>query len=174
MKAFAAVAMMTGGLSATALHAQARVEACVSPQAAESLVLVIAPDALRKASEVCAPVLPAGALLRRLPNPMIDRYAAESDAAWGQARAAIAAIGGEEAGRLLESEMARPLVATLIGQELTKEIKPRDCAGIDRILGLIEPLPPRNAAALVVAILQMSQKNGKKSPLPICAAGTRR
>jgi hypothetical protein len=56
---------------------------------------------------------------------------------------------------------------------ITKQIKQKDCAAIDRIVTLMAPLPPHNTADLIVAILQMSQadkKSGGKDDLPVCPA----
>lgn len=170
---FAACAMLGMASAADAQTAGLRLEACIPAPAAEALVLTVAPDALRKVGELCGPALPAGAMLRRAPGAMFGRYAAESASAWPAARGALGALAGD-ARQLLDSELARPLLTTLVAELIAKEVQPQDCAPIDRILGLIEPLPPRNAAALVVTFLQLSQKPGRKSMLTICDGPNRR
>jgi hypothetical protein len=166
----AAAALLGIGASASAQTAL-RAEACVTPPAAEALFLTVAPDALRRVGQLCAASLPPSALLRRQPGNLIGRYAAESEAAWPRARAALGSIAGD-ASEMLNSDLARPLLTTLVGELLAKEVNPADCPVIDRILTLVEPLPPRNAAALVVTIVQLAQKPGRKSPLTICSGRT--
>ena len=167
MRLAAAAAMigMTG--AAQAQTAGALGDRCIPGPAAEALILTVAPEALRKVAEICVPQLGSGAALRRVSSGMIARYAAESDTAWPVARGALGNFAGA-AQEMLNSELARPLLTTVVTEVLTKEIKPRDCGAIDRILGLIDPLPPRNAAALVVTLMQLAQKPGKPSKLLIC------
>lgn len=165
----AAAMLWAGAGSAGAAQAQARIQACIAPPAAEALLLAVAPDLLRKVGQVCAPALPSGALLRRSPNPMIDRYAAEADAAWPRAQGALGSLLGEEAAGMLESSLVRPLLTTTLTELVAKDIKQKDCGTIDRILTAIEPLPPRNAASLIVTIMQVAQKPGKRDAFRICA-----
>ncbi|MES2755547.1 MAG: hypothetical protein V4659_12890 [Pseudomonadota bacterium] len=165
----AAVALWSGALAATgAQAAQTRAAACITPPAAEALMLSIAPEALGKVAELCTPVLPASAFLRRSISAMAGRYAIESEAAWPRAKGAMGTMMGEMGG-LAESAFTRPLMANVVAELIAKDLKTRDCRAIDRIMGLIEPLPPRNAAALVVTIIQLAQKPGKKSSFNICA-----
>jgi hypothetical protein len=170
---FAATALAGMASAAGAQTSALRIDACVPAPAAEALMLTVAPEAIRKVGEICAPFLAPGAILRRAPNAMIGRYAAESDAAWPAARGALGSLAGE-ARQLLDSELARPLLTTLVSELLVKEVKPRDCGSIDRILGLIEPLPPRNAAALVVTLIQLTQKPERRSAFTICPDPRRR
>lgn len=165
----AAALLWLGAGSATA--AQMKVQSCIPAPAAEALFLSIAPEALRKVGQICAPSLPPGATLRRSPIPMVGRYAAEADAAWPAARGALAAIVGRDAEGLLDSDLARPLVTTMATELIAKDIAARDCPAIDRILTLVEPLPPRNAAGLIVTILQVSQKETGRNGFSVCAAG---
>lgn len=164
----AAVALWSGALAAGGAQAQARVEACIAAPAAEALMLSVSPDALSKVGQLCAASLPPAALLRRSPNAMIGRYAAEADAAWPSAKGAIGTLIGDQASGVLDSDLMRPMISTMIAELIAKDFKPKDCPTIDRILTLIEPLPPRNAAALIVTILQATQKPGKKSSFTVC------
>ena len=168
----AAAALLALGSGAAAQTA-ARAQACITAPTAEALFLTVAPDALRRVGALCAPLLPPSALLSRQPASTIGRYAAEAEAAWPRARAALTSILGD-AGDMLSGDLARPVLATLVGELIAKEVQPRDCGTIDRVLTLIDPLPPRNAAALVVTMIELSQKPGRRSPLTICAEPPRR
>ena len=76
---------------------------------------------------------------------------------------------------LLQSDYARPLLVTLLVPQLVGRINPGDCATIDRLVTELAPLPPRNAAGVVVTALQFlkSEKARGKSvevpDLPLCA-----
>lgn len=171
MRACGAAALLwAGALSATAAQAQAAVKACIAAPAAEALMLSVAPDALRRVSQLCGPALPPSAFLRRSTNAMLGRYAAEAEAAWPRAKDAIGSLMGDQAGGLLDSDMVRPLISTTVAELLAKDVKEKDCGLIDRVLMLIEPLPPRNAAALIVTLMQETQKPGKRSSFTICPA----
>lgn len=166
----AALALLSATGTSVA-QAAAPLQACVPAPQAEALMLSVAPEALRKVAEICTPVLPPSALLRRSPNPLIGRYAAESEPAWASARSALGSVLGQQAAGLLDSELARPLLSQLVVGLVAKEVQVTDCRQINRVLTLMEPLPPRNTAALVVTMLQLSQKPGGRSGITICPDG---
>jgi len=170
----AAVLALLSAVGTSAAGAAPALQACVPAPQAEALLLSVAPEALRKVAAICTPVLPASALLRRSPNPMIGRYAAESGPAWASARGALASVLGEGAAGLLDSELARPLLSQLVVGLIEKEVQAKDCGQVDRVLTLMEPLPPRNTAALVVTMVQLSQTSGSGSGITVCAHGAGR
>lgn len=169
-----AIALLLGAGAASAQSLSATISLpCVTQPDAEALVSAVAPELITEMGRICANSLPSGALLRQTSGPLIDRYRAASDLAWPQGRGAITRIVGPEIGSMLGSDLARPLLATLIAPVLTKTIEPADCPALDRILTLAQPLPPRNMAGLFVSILQLVDakriKKGGKATLPICA-----
>lgn len=161
------------GLASTAA-AQTPVRACVTAAEAESLVLAVAPDLIRQTGTACATALPATALIRQSDSRLLGKYQAEADAAWGRASGALAKIAGPEAEPLIQSGYARALVGSLIAPALTGKIQPGDCPAIERIVSLLEPLPPKNTAALLVTVIQLNDADRAKTPgakpsgLPIC------
>lgn len=168
-------------LSAMALPAaavaQTRAAApCLTEREGEAVLLYLAPELLAQVNRICAPSLPANAFLRRS-GSLSQRYAAESTRAWPAARGAIAKIAGPDVQPLLDSAFAAPAVASLVAPLVANEVKPKDCPRVDRILSLMEPLPPRNIAGLVVAFLQLANERergaGRSPALPICETVTR-
>ncbi len=135
-------------------------------------MLALAPTLISSVAATCAPSLPANALLRARSGQLAAKYAAESDAAWPRAREALRALVGPQGSQLVDSELARPMVTAMVAPMLAKEVKAKDCPNIDRILTLIDPLPAKNTAALVVALLDMSgaakPKAGRKADLVLC------
>jgi hypothetical protein len=108
-------------------------------------------------------------------------YAGKS-ANWSVAKSALFKIAAQDKGkgadgigllRLLPDSALQPLADTLVTQELAKAIKPDDCAPIERIVGLLAPLPPENTSALVTTIIALTDKpkpdgKGSDSGLHLC------
>jgi hypothetical protein len=132
---------------------------CIAPTQAESLFLALAPGLVGTVAATCASSLPPTALLRTRVSQLTAKYTAESDRAWGAARESLKQLAGPDAAQLLDSDLARPMVMSLVAPLLAKEIKPAACPDIDRILTLIDPLPARNTAGLIVAIVELSQRD---------------
>jgi hypothetical protein len=159
------------GMGATSVQAaEAAARPCVTPAEAWGLVLFIAPDAIKAVGETCTSVLPADALLRQTSGAFIDKYRAEQDSAWPSAKAALAKIGGDEMKPALENDTFKPMIGSLVAPMITKDIKPKDCTQINRIVTLIAPLPPSNAAELIVTLMQLGGEKKETSKLPVCPA----
>lgn len=172
MKLLAAALMLTSAAAPPAPPP------CLTGAEAETLTLVALPEVIRQAGVACAAQLPAASLLKRRASPMLARYDAEADRAWPAARAAIVKLSNPTADALLQSQYARPLLATLIAPLIVGRINPRDCGTIDRLVTSLEPLPPRNTAAAIVAAVQYARRAqpGERNPvaaLPLCAAEAR-
>lgn len=159
----------TIALAASAGAQAQNAKPCVTAAEGEAFILYVMPDVLRTLSQTCKPHLPATALLAR-PAPVIAKFSAESDAAWPAARAAFGKIAGDDVAPFLEGDMAKPMLSAMMGPLLAKEIKPKDCAPINHLFELIQPLPATNTAAVVTTLFQLvSVKNGKPDPqLPLC------
>lgn len=164
-----AAALMLGAAPAAA---QAR---CLTASEAESIALVAMPDIIRDAGRVCA-ALPARSLLRQADGAFIGKYEREADRAWPAARTAIAKLSDPAVELLLLSDYARPMLTSMFAPQITGRIQTADCATLDRLVTLLEPLPARNTAGIVVATLQYlkaEKARGKQSnipDLPVCPA----
>lgn len=157
------------GLGATT--AQAAATSCVTPAEGAGLMLVLAPEAIKGVGTACAQALPPTALLRQTGGAFMEKYEAEANAAWPQAKLALGKISGGNSSAMLESDLLRQVLSATIVAEVTKGIKAKDCGAIDHIVTLLAPLPPKNAAELVVTIIQMKDEGdraGSKSEFPIC------
>jgi hypothetical protein len=163
-----------GALSLMAAPAMAQTP-CLNQGEAESVALVSMPAIIRDAGHVCA-ALPATSLLRRGSGPFIAKYDAEADRAWPAARQAIAKLSDPAVELLLMSDYARPMLTSLFAPQITGRIQPRDCATLDQLVTLLEPLPARNTAGIVVATLQYLKAEHARGAmrdapdLPVCAA----
>lgn len=149
---------------------------CVSGPEAEALVVTAVPALMTTLRLVCQPSLPADALLLQPSSDFLGKYQAASDGAWPLAKSGLAKVGGPDVKPLLESDFARPAVVAMIGPMFAASFKKQDCAPTNRLVTMLAPLPPRNAAAALVAFLQMANERKKKDPaqkdlLPICEYG---
>lgn len=175
MRAVLALAMA----AVLASPAQAQRRACVTAPEAEALALVAIPQIIRETGRVCAARLPAASLVRRGDGPFLARYDAAADQAWPRARAAVGKLALGLADGLLDSDFARPLLVSLIAPQLVGRIDVADCGMIDRLVTQLEPLPPRNVAAIVVTSLSYLKKQrtaGKRidaPDLPLCSEEVR-
>ena len=153
---------------------------CLSTAEAEAITLVAFPDIIRETGRVCT-TLPAASLIRRS-GPFLAKFQAEADRAWPAAQAAIAKLSDPRVSMLLlQSDYARPLITSLIAPMVVGRVQPSDCGTIDRMVTLLEPLPPRNVAGIVVAAVQHIKAERARGAaiagvpdLPVCAAGARR
>jgi hypothetical protein len=170
MKAYFSAAL--AALIATGGTAQAQTAACVTRTEAEALVLFVAPDLIRQTGQRCATTLPASALLRQNSGALIAKYEAESERAWPQARKALLKIAGPDASQMLDSAFAKPMIGTLVAPLVTGNLQDKDCATVERAMSLVQPLPARNTAALLVLFAQADAASPRPMMrLPICAVG---
>jgi hypothetical protein len=148
--------------------AQSAAKPCITAQEAEGLALVIMPEALKSAQATCRPHLPGSAALAN-PGAMIAKYQAEADGAWPAATAAMGKIVDPQARELLQGELGRSMLPAIMGPMIAGEIKAKDCGAINRFVELLQPLPPRNTAGLLVTVLQLAaQDEKKKDKFNIC------
>lgn len=156
---------------AAALAGPAPPRPCLTAPEAEAVAVVAMPEVIRQTGAACAGELPATSLLRRERSAMLDRYDAEATRAWPAARGAVARLAGPGAEAMLGSELARPLLTTLIAPLIVGRVAAKDCGTIDRLVAALEPLPPRNTASVVVTALQyLSTRRPDAARLPLCPA----
>lgn len=175
----AALAMLLAAGNASAQVTVSVALPCVSQGDAEALVTTLLPDLIENVGHICERALPPTALLRQTNGGFIAKYRAEADLAWPRAQAGLTRLIGGSGGAdmLLGTDMARPLIGTLLSPVLTRNLQPADCAPLERIVTLLQPLPAANAAPLVVQLIQFSDTKRKdkvaKPTLPICQTGTK-
>lgn len=161
-------ALWLGATATVAAQAAPADLPCLTDQESQSLVLVALPDVLDAVGKACAAALPPQATLRAGLPALIARYRVDGDAAWTAAKPAISKLGGDQF-RGMDPDVIRPMVTTLLGPLVVKNLKPGDCPRIDRITGLLAPLPVANTAALVVQLFQLGSDYSKKRvPFTIC------
>ena len=150
---------------------------CVTDAEAQAFASVAIPEIIRETGRVCATALPATSLVRRQNGAFLAKYEAEANRAWPTARAAIVKLSDPAMELLVQSDYARPLITSLLVPQLVGRIATGDCPTIDRLTTLLEPLPARNTAGIVVATLRyLKAEKAKGRPvdvpdLPLCPEG---
>lgn len=147
---------------------------CLTQAEAEAVTLVALPEIIRQTGATCAAALPATSLLRRAHSPMLQRYDAEAARAWPAARGAVIKLS-PSAEALLGSDLARPLLTSLIAPLIAGRVATKDCGTIDRLVTALEPLPPRNTASVIVTAVahaqaQRTRTTPRAAELPLCPA----
>lgn len=169
MKRLIPIAALWLGASATAGAAVPADPPCLTESEGQTLVLVVLPDVLDAVGKACATALPPQATLRAGLPALVARYRIDGDAAWRAAKPVITKLGG---GQLegIDPDMIRPMLSTIMGPLIVKDLKPGDCPKVDKIVGLLAPLPVANTAALTVQLFQLGSDHSKKrAPFTICA-----
>ncbi|MFS0771318.1 hypothetical protein [Sphingomonas sp. 1P08PE] len=149
---------------------------CVTDAEAESLALVALPEIIRETGRVCAARLPDASLIRSPASDLLARYQSAADRAWPAARSAIAQLSDPAVELLLQSDYARPVIASVVVPQIVGRIDLADCGTIDRLVTQLEPMPPRNTASVIVTVLRYLKvdkaRAGKAAvpQLPLCPA----
>ena len=153
--------------------AAAQQRTCLSDAEAETLAAVILPDVIRETGRLCQTRLPARSLLRNANSALVAKYQAAADRAWPAAQQAIVKLSDPAVTLLLQSEYARPVLSSLIAPQVVGRIAVEDCPTIDRLVTLLEPLPPANTAGVIVTAIRADQANRRARKisgpeLPLC------
>lgn len=156
-------------LCANAAHAtQAAKAACLTEAEVEGVLVLVMPDIVREVVKTCRPMLPATAYLTTTGEALAAKFEAEAAATESAAFSGVAKMVGADGKDLPPDAMAK-VIKAVVGPELSKEIKAKDCPAIDRALGYLDPLPARNTSGLITLILKLSSaddsskgKSGKK------------
>ena len=142
---------------------------CVTEAESAAIFASLMPDLIGGLRDKCAAHLPANAYLRQNGDSLIARYKAHADQRWPAAKLAFGRMTGDaEMAAKLPDEYFRPMLGSMIGSELVKDVKTGDCGGANRIVESLAPLPPENVAGMIGAILGLAGKDGDKGAFQIC------
>jgi DNA-binding transcriptional regulator YdaS (Cro superfamily) len=158
--------------------AQAAEPPCLSPAEFTSLAEYALPSVISGTTQRCSPSLAPGAYLRRSSAQLVQRYAERKPTAWPGAKAAflkLSSTTNADANRLIGTmpdatlqQMLDSLMEGLISQQIPVE----RCSTIDRVIGLLAPLPVANTAELIALAVGLGAKSGraKVGAISICEA----
>ncbi len=139
----------------------------MSGDEAAALAVYAVPDLIAASKQTCAGRLSPDGFLARRGDALAQRYAAEQNAVWPQARAALLKFAAGKAGDQLKplttlpDETVRPLADALIQQEVAQQIHPGSCRNIERLAQAISPLEPGQAGQILSVLFDFASASDK-------------
>ncbi|MEK6639005.1 MAG: hypothetical protein AABY88_13090 [Pseudomonadota bacterium] len=151
--------------------AQTSAKACLSSDEAEGLVTYALPATVRALSAHCAKTLPATAPLVQSGIVTAARYQIDADRAWPVASSAFDKLSGLPVAKLMGEKALKPFIEKTISGGVTQNFQPRDCVKADHFINILQPLPTRNMALLITALVEIgSPATRAKLPISLCTA----
>ncbi|MFN4114537.1 MAG: hypothetical protein ACK4GD_11400 [Sphingomonadaceae bacterium] len=157
------------GLAAMTQHqvalAQAKAEACIAQADLSDAVVYTMPILAQAVQSKCAATLSPNGFMATNSAAFLAPYVAQQSKAWPGAMRMLSQFAGDDkegAGMIamlavLPPDTVRPLVDAIVEQKVAEEIKPTDCARIERGVELMAPLPPENVGGLLTFILDIAK-----------------
>jgi hypothetical protein len=171
MSLFKFSAALLATMSMTASAAAATRQNCVTEAEGAAIMAAMMPDLIDGLRDKCGAHLPANAYLMENGQALAARYKQLADQRWPTAKLAFGRMTGEpEMAAKLPDEFFRPMLGSMVGAELVKDVTPQDCGGANRIVENLAPLPAENVANLIGAILLLAEKDGRGKGFAICKA----
>ena len=150
--------------------AQTSARGCLSGEEAEGLVTYALPAAVRALSVHCTKTLPATAPLILSGLVTAARYQVDADKAWPIASGAFDKISGIPVAKLMGEKALKPLIEKTISDGIIQNLQPQECFRLDRFINILQPLPTRNMAMLITALVETgSPATRAKLPITLCA-----
>jgi hypothetical protein len=161
---FAALMLAMLPIQASAAEA----DACMTRAEARGLAIFILPDAISTMRDKCRTTLPSSAYLNT--TEASERFRAEANLRWPMAKIAFAKLsGGTPIESLIGEEASRKLLTGAITTGLAKDVKPKSCAGVDRMLEALSPLPVENIDMLLDSFFLLGLGNERKGSFKVCS-----
>ena len=163
-------AATTAALIAISTQATAQIgqQKCLTPTEAEAVTTYLLPDLVRTLAKRCAVALPPTASLIQSGTIVAARYQVEADAAWSAAKSGFDKLTGLPISTMLGERGLKPLLGPFLETGATTNIKTDDCATADRLLDILQPLPARNMAMLIVTLAVFDPAKSARWPVKIC------
>lgn len=120
-----------------------------------AVALYAMPHAFRSVQARCTGQVPASAYMFAQGPTVAARLDRAARGSFPAARAAVTRLATRNDPQMatllqaLPAENVEPLVSELIAGKVRSEVKLEDCAQINQVLELLDPLPPENLATLV-------------------------
>lgn len=176
MRRFPAAAAVALTLAPTL--AQAAEPPCLAPGEFTALAEYALPSMINGTTQRCSSALGANAYLPRQGSQLAQRYAERRSAAWPGAKAAflkLSATTNSDANNLIRTlpdASMQQMLASLMEGIVAQQVPLDRCTTIDRVIGLIAPLPAQNTAELIALAVGLGAKTGraKVGAISICAS----
>lgn len=140
---------------------------CLSTGEFASLVGYALPSVIKGTVTRCSASLPPEAFLKRDGSDLASRYAEAKPAAWPAAKEAFVKLSSNTNDaasaliRNLPDQTLQTMLDGLLEGMVGMNIPVERCGMVDRIVRLLSPLPPENAAELAAMLAGLGAKSGK-------------
>lgn len=170
---------VTAALLGLSTHAAAQ-PACLTTSEAETAVQAMLPSLIDTVSEQCASFLPANSAIVARGSALSQRYAPAAEMARDEAATvAFRMLNDGDAPPPVDEESGGELVLGLfemgIAVAMNDMLDADSCPTADRIFTVLEPLPPRNFASLLVLLIEIGSRDDEPEdagPFAICETAT--
>lgn len=146
---------------------------CIERGDAEDLIAFVLPSLVDIAGATCGATLPAGSPLAA-GSGLAARYRAEAESAWPGAKSAVGRLTDKSLLALLDDKALRKLLGETVADKIGRQITIASCASIDQLMTGLAPLPARNVARVIVALVDLAGRTKERSPLRLCPADAAR
>jgi hypothetical protein len=144
---------------------------CVEPEALSAAMMLAIPDVLNNAAEQCRPMLSDKAFLGTRSSALAERIKHDMGDGSAAIGALLKGLKGINLPKSVKPEAMAPLFTAMMADEIGKQIgklDARSCAGLDRLVAALEPMPTENITQLIAGILILGGKKDKD--LNLCPA----
>jgi hypothetical protein len=144
---------------------------CLSRTEAADFAVAMLPSFIEGLGRKCAAVLSPSAFLRTGSGALVQQLRAEAARrSEGANRAVMKILGSDVPEGVSSTTMVKFFEEGMTG-EMVKDVKEKDCAAVDRLLGALAPLPAANFGSFIGAFLEVGVAGSdKSSPFAICEA----
>lgn len=157
----------------SASQANAAAQTCITQPELRGMVSYVLPSVMGAVIEKCRATLPSNAAMLTRGSQLLGELQTGQSAAFPMARQAFAKFSGSDgkAGadlfNAMPEEALKPVIENIVSQELTKDVKIKDCPDIDRVFATLQPLPARNFVELFTQVLVIAGRDNQK--MSVCA-----
>jgi hypothetical protein len=140
---------------------------CLSPAEFTALAEYALPSIITGTSQRCGSALAPGAYLPREGAELAQRYAQRKPAAWPGAKAAflkLSASTNADANNVIRSlpdASLQQMLGSLMEGMVAQQVPLDRCGTLDRVIGLLAPLPAQNTAELIALTVGLGAKAGR-------------
>ena len=173
--ALAAAAALTASFAGS-VPAAAQTMPEMSEEEATALARFAMPRAFQGVQQTCRNTLAGDAYMYSSGNRLMGKLQTASRGSWTTARRAIMAMVRTQSPDMLPlinsmpSDSLQPFAEEMIAGMVVSKLNAGECGRIDRVLELLDPLPPENLAALIGYVFVEARVDGA---LPMPGFGAR-
>ena len=170
------IALLAAAAAVTGTPAAAQSLPQMSEDEANALARFAMPRAFQGVQQTCRNTLGGDAYIYASGNRLMGKLQTASRGSWPTARRAIMQMVRSQSPDMLPlinsmpSDSLQPFAEEMIAGMVVSKMKVGECERVNRVLELLDPLPPENLAGLIAYVFVQAQEEGE---LPAPGFGAR-